>query len=138
MALLLVARTIERHACMDDEEHERWVKLNPTNGVERARAPCDDCIVGFALEMRAIGRCDGVPAGVEDDEPMPRGPAQPSTYMTEQRKLGVAKRRRERRNRVETAARLFRAGLTRAEIAETMGCSTSTITHYLLDREAAA
>lgn len=54
-----------RPACMDDDEYAGWTRLNVAS---RTASPCDDCLAGFAADMRAIGRCDGTPLGYEDDE----------------------------------------------------------------------
>lgn len=48
--------------CMDAEELAGWRAQNDRsrhgNGI-RARRPCEDCLLGFAAEMRALGRCNG-------------------------------------------------------------------------------
>ncbi len=59
-------------ACMDAEElaswHDQNARITTTHG--RASGPCTDCTLGYAAEMRAVGRCNGTPGGVEEDEPM--------------------------------------------------------------------
>lgn len=66
--------------CMSDEEWADWRRLNPvyrndaTSRVPKtdmAARPCADCPLGYAAEMRALGRCNGTPAGVQDDEEEP-------------------------------------------------------------------
>ena len=50
-------------ACMDDAEYALWEAGNQmlTSASERAGRPCRDCPASFALEMRALSRCDGEP-----------------------------------------------------------------------------
>lgn len=65
--------------CMSDAEWRAWQALNPFyskhNPLVRksdvAARPCADCPLGYAAEMRALGRCNGTPAGVQDDEEEP-------------------------------------------------------------------
>ena len=59
-----------RPLCMDDEEWDGWQagnRVQPMQG--QAGSPCEDCLPGFALEMRAVSRCDGIPTGVVDEDP---------------------------------------------------------------------
>jgi hypothetical protein len=51
---------------METEDFIRWAEVNALVSRPAAR-PCDDCPLAFALEMRAIDRCNGVPRGVEID-----------------------------------------------------------------------
>ena len=51
-------------ACMDEYEWAAWVDGN----VPPTPRPCDDCSFGFAAEMAAKGRCNGIPAGIPDDD----------------------------------------------------------------------
>ncbi len=54
---------------MTPEEFEDWRRVPAGHGLPAD--PCDDCTLGFAADMRAIGRCDGRPGGAqEDDEPL--------------------------------------------------------------------
>lgn len=67
-------------ACMDPDEWEVWQDTNRrlTSFGDQATRPCDDCTLGFAADMRALGRCNGTPAGAdEEDEPMDTMPARP-------------------------------------------------------------
>lgn len=58
-----------RADCMDDAEWAEWLAKNPLMpDAEMAARPCDDCPLGFAVEMREIGMCNGTPAGVDDEE----------------------------------------------------------------------
>lgn len=60
-------------ACMAEDEYEAWLEANRRTATARAVAverPCVDCTLGYAAEMRAIGRCNGTPAGVEEEEDM--------------------------------------------------------------------
>lgn len=78
--------------CMDAAEWQDWRGLNPRI-TDRASAawPCTDCPLGFAADMRAVGRCNGEPGAIvpvrfggrvlhdqlvdeleEPDEPTPR------------------------------------------------------------------
>lgn len=53
-------------ACMEPEELADWRAFNRTAGPnDRARRPCDDCPMSFALEMFAARRCNGIP-GTDD------------------------------------------------------------------------
>lgn len=58
-----------RPACMDDEEWALWKAANDRIyvGMQAAR-PCADCPLGHAADMRAEGRCNGTPGGVEEDD----------------------------------------------------------------------
>jgi hypothetical protein len=59
-----------RPACMSDEEWAAWSESNDrVIGKARAALPCADCLPSFASEMRAEGRCNGIPRGTEG-EPM--------------------------------------------------------------------
>lgn len=54
---------------MDPPDWADWQARNPRlHGAAHAERPCQDCPLAFALEMRAIDRCNGTPAGVEEDE----------------------------------------------------------------------
>lgn len=57
-------------ACMEPDELEAWSETNRRMSVGRAVSPCDDCSLGFAIDMRREGRCNGRPGGVEEDEEM--------------------------------------------------------------------
>lgn len=65
-----------RAACMDDDEWRLWNQANRSisAGSHRVDRPCRECPLGFALEMRAINRCNGEPSGApepdEEEEPM--------------------------------------------------------------------
>jgi hypothetical protein len=60
---------------MDPDELADWNNHNRTAAFAahgKARTACEDCLWAFALEMRAIDKCNGTPgaaADVEDDEP---------------------------------------------------------------------
>lgn len=57
-------------ACMEPAEWVEWVALNPalTRLSDRAERPCADCPASYAAEMRAVGRCNGYPRGVDMSE----------------------------------------------------------------------
>lgn len=57
-------------ACMDADEWGDWRAANPFTGrmAEQVARPCEDCLLGFAADMRAIGRCNGTPGGAPDEE----------------------------------------------------------------------
>jgi hypothetical protein len=55
---------------MDAEELARWQEMNGRAAANRAARPCADCPLGYAVEMRALGRCNGTPGGVEEDTEM--------------------------------------------------------------------
>jgi hypothetical protein len=60
-------------ACMDADEYAGWLEMNQATATARAVAvdrPCADCTLGYAAEMRAVGRCNGTPAGVVEEEDM--------------------------------------------------------------------
>jgi hypothetical protein len=58
--------------CMDADEWAGWQRHNRRlvglKGLQQADRPCADCPLGYAAEMRAIGRCNGQPGGIEEDE----------------------------------------------------------------------
>lgn len=59
-------------ACMEPGEWELWLARNPRNASGGAvDRPCADCPLGFALEMRGLGRCNGTPAGADDEDEEP-------------------------------------------------------------------
>lgn len=57
-------------ACMDAGELAAWEATNErlSSANMRAARPCTDCLLGFALEMRAEGRCNGTPGGATEEE----------------------------------------------------------------------
>ena len=58
--------------CMDERELAAWTEMNERTSNPRA-TPCADCLIGFALEMRDIHRCNGTPAGYDEHpDPMSR------------------------------------------------------------------
>lgn len=68
--------------CMDADEYAGWLALNGGSAAARhvaAARPCDDCSLGFAAEMRALGRCNGTPAVTEetDMDEQPQAPIGP-------------------------------------------------------------
>lgn len=78
-----------RAACMDDDEWALWQdanrRLNLSDQLER---PCQECPLAFALEMRAVNRCNGEPSGApepDDLEEEPMSEANPAV-----RTIGVA------------------------------------------------
>jgi hypothetical protein len=56
---------------MEPDELAAWQEANGRlvgrSGLRREDRPCADCPLGYSLEMRAQGRCNGTPAGVEED-----------------------------------------------------------------------
>lgn len=79
-------------ACMEPEEWEAWRDTNERmQGKGKAFRPCSDCTLGFAAEMRAIGRCNGTPAGAEHDEIQEEQAMEPQAIPTTiNRRLEVA------------------------------------------------
>lgn len=81
MSALREPRTAWVAACMEPDEWEAWQVSNRRIAVSgRAPRPCSDCPLGFAAEMRSVGRCNGSPNGVDDheedempDDPQARG-----------------------------------------------------------------
>ena len=59
-----------RPDCMDDEEWADWKSANRRvrSQTQQASRPCTDCTFGFAADMRAEGRCNGTPGGVEEED----------------------------------------------------------------------
>lgn len=55
-----------RPLCLEPDAYTDWATFN-ARLYKRAASPCVDCLLPFALEMRAIGRCNGHPSGVEFD-----------------------------------------------------------------------
>jgi hypothetical protein len=57
---------------MDEDEYAAWAEMNRriTGRSDLATRPCADCTLGYASEMRAVGRCNGTPAGVEEEPDM--------------------------------------------------------------------
>lgn len=64
---LWARRDAVRTLCMDDAEWVQWKAANDSTTFAnlRATSPCADCPVAFSNEMKAIGRCNGVPKGDE-------------------------------------------------------------------------
>lgn len=95
--------------CMDAAEWADWQARNPTalDIYSAVARPCEDCLLGFAADMRAAGRCNGEPGGaaVDDDdttneeEEMARGP------MSDEARARIAAGRRAQIER-ERAERL--------------------------------
>lgn len=60
--------------CMDAAEWAEWRARNPIYLSEAVARPCEDCLLGFAADMRAEGRCNGTPGGAAEieieEEPM--------------------------------------------------------------------
>ena len=57
-------------ACMEPPEWADWRARNPVAGIpdaDQVARPCEECPIGWAVEMRAEGRCNGTPAGVAED-----------------------------------------------------------------------
>lgn len=51
-------------SCMEPEEWDAWQDTNRRLQQQaQAPRPCSDCLLGYAAEMRAIGRCNGQPGG---------------------------------------------------------------------------
>lgn len=56
-------------ACMDADEWRAWLAMNDRlNQNLQATRPCHDCPLGHAADMRAEGRCNGTPGGVEEED----------------------------------------------------------------------
>jgi hypothetical protein len=52
---------------MSAEDFADLKGFNSRSGGAKAVRPCHDCPLGYAAEMRALGRCNGTPAGVAGD-----------------------------------------------------------------------
>jgi hypothetical protein len=46
---------------MSADELASWQDMNSQTTSHRTDRPCHDCPVAFAMEMRALGRCNGEP-----------------------------------------------------------------------------
>ena len=55
--------------CMEPDELVSWSEMRDRSTAyhDRTAHPCRDCLPGFAAEMRAVGRCNGTPSGIEED-----------------------------------------------------------------------
>jgi len=68
--------------CMEPDELADWNDHNRAAARHgKAPNPCHDCMPDFALEMRAEGRCNGHPRGVEPGEDEPEEPARKDRHM---------------------------------------------------------
>ena len=78
-------------ACMDAPEWAGWQKANRSISAtsERLTRPCDECPLGFALEMRQIDRCNGTPSGAPEDEEEPMEQARPALVVAGGREIKV-------------------------------------------------
>jgi DNA-binding phage protein len=111
---------------MSQHEYERWQFWNQrVDGPHVVDSPCYDCPVGFAIEMRAAGRCDGEPRDQEDDV----------FYDAEERRvqnaLNAAAINRARKDaRIREALELHEMGMSKPQIAKEMGLRRETIYKY--------
>ena len=105
---------------MDEGEFAFWSEQNDRIYAlsDRARSPCHDCIEPFALEMRALDRCDGEPCGSEDDE-----------QTGQERSAQV--RHAQRLHNIAVARNLSEMGLSQYAVARTMGVHRNTVVGYL-------
>lgn len=60
-------------ACMEPDEWRLWQQANRRitgffGEAQPVDRPCDECPLSFALEMRAVDRCNGEPMGEPEDE----------------------------------------------------------------------
>ncbi len=104
-------------ACMADDEYAGWAKMNAriTGHSQRAKRPCADCTLGYASEMRAVGRCNGTPGSIEKEPEMeqPENVAPPP--QPDARPPRRARRGRAAVCLVRARARLLPAGGARAD-----------------------
>ena len=115
-----------RRPCMTAEEHADWQEqASKTYNV--VSDPCTDCIASFALEMRAQGKCDGVPLGWEDDDDQQHRTAE--GYAVAVAASAIA-RDRKKREFIKATVELTEQGLTIAQIAKRLGIAKRTVTHY--------
>lgn len=54
--------------CIVPVDWAHWQRSNPVKANVGAARPCDDCPLGFAAEMRSVGKCNGVPMGAEEED----------------------------------------------------------------------
>ena len=130
--------TVKPPQCHDDDDWARFVELNVSFRYNRAKDPCDDCLTGFALEMRDEGKClawdgkkwnQGIPHGAEIDEPKP-----PDDQLTRARAIGSKVAVDGRNERVIEAKMLYALLGSNVEVARQMGLSSSTVSHYIAGR----
>ena len=107
---------------MDDDEWVGWTERNDHRYT--VPSPCSDCLHGFALDMRAAGRCDGVPMGYECDDDF-------RNYMPDNQRRSAEVRARRKAERAAMAQALYRSGLGNVEIAREMGLAESTVNDYI-------
>jgi hypothetical protein len=84
--------------CMTPDELAGWEAANRLL-YQPAQSPCQDCVPAFAVAMRAVGRCNGVPG-----EPV-RLPSRVTLGRRESNRL-AAQRWRERQRLLLDAARV--------------------------------
>ena len=96
-------------ACMEPDELADWQVFNGrvTSKRERARIPCHDCLPEFAAEMRAAGRCNGTPRGIEKETEMDQAETAAPRSLTPTRRVALDAD-------VETTAPALPGGLTLA------------------------
>jgi hypothetical protein len=126
---------------MSDDEWSLWcVSDAERNAWQDGADPCDDCLAGFAVEMRAAGRCDGSPKGYEADPTTPirsltRSEAMQLRWRDERFRthmvavLAEANRRRDVAAVREDVLRFRRMGMTFKEAGRQLGISKSAA-HY--------
>lgn len=75
---------------MEPDEWDLWVARNPRHlGAKVADRPCADCPLGFAAEMRAIGRCNGEPQGHEEESDVNVTGIEVTGAVTQERRIEV-------------------------------------------------
>ena len=125
-------------ACMNPAEYERWTFWNQRIVVqhEMASTPCQDCQdPEYVAEMRAEGRCDGVPgsrvAPVEPEPVMAELVAEGYSTKHAAAMIGATRKKLGRLERQGQAVALFNEGHSQVDIAERMGLSQSAISKYI-------
>ena len=132
----------EAPPCMDAEEFEVWTYWNRMSGPANAKSPCTDCSLGFAVEMRAEGRCDGRPLGIQDpDDDMSNSvgwfPQRHEGFDYDAIRRSAYVRGERKRERARQAAAMSRQGMKRREIAEALNVKVWTVGVYLRMERAA-
>lgn len=116
---------------MDAIEYAEWQAHNEriSSKYIQALTPCHDCLAGYAADMRAIGRCDGIPG-----EPLVEVPPPARTRSHEQY---YAEKHARMLESIERANELLDTGMTQTAVAKVMGVSPSAVSKWSRAREAA-
>lgn len=121
---------VPRRPCMDEEEYEAWSAHNRMANAAAAESPCADCLIGYAIEMRTEGRCNGRPRGASEENDLGWLLSRPH-WSPEGVRRSAEARSRAKAERVARAVELRGQGLSNKQIAAVMGVQDNTIWYYL-------